>query len=298
MRAAATTPTIRRCMRRRSSGNAEIITMLLAAGGDPELPTGSLAARRCIIAATYGRLDAVRLLAAAGADLNARDYQGRTPLWIAASRGHAAVVEALLAAGADHDARDDKDMSPFLAAIGEERGGRTALGRAHARYRSRLRGRGLERPCRSGAAARRARRRCECARSAWTSGALPAPRSIPARRCWTGSSPAASTSTVTALPRCTRRRPRAARTLSRLLLDLNVPVDVARRRRGDGAAVVARAPAQSDVVRLLLARGAERYPRDREGRGIEAYMAMAVGPHLGADRAARKARAPTGRPDI
>jgi hypothetical protein len=32
------------------------------------------------------------------------------------------------------------------------------------------------------------------------------------------------------------------------------------------------------VVQFLLARGAARYPRDREGRGIEAYMAMAVGP--------------------
>ena len=65
--------------------------------------------------------------------------------------------------------------------------------------------------------------------------------------------------------------------LVRLLLDLNVPVD-ARDSAGATTLLHGARAGQVDVVQFLLARGAERYPRDREGRGIEAYMAMAVGP--------------------
>ena len=83
--------------------------------------------------------------------------------------------------------------------------------------------------------------------------------------------------------------------LVRLLLDLNVPVD-ARDSAGGTALLHGARAGQVDVVRLLLARGAERYPRDREGRGIEAYMAMAVRPisAMIEQRASSRAYRPTG----
>ena len=62
-----------------------------------------------------------------------------------------------------------------------------------------------------------------------------------------------------------------------LLLDRNVPVN-ARDDAGATALLRAVASGQTEVVRLLLARGAERNPRDRDGRGADAYMAMAVEP--------------------
>jgi hypothetical protein len=83
--------------------------------------------------------------------------------------------------------------------------------------------------------------------------------------------------------------------LARLLLDLNVPVD-ARDSQGATALLHGVRAGQADVVRFLLARGAERHPRDREGRGSEAYMAMAVGPisAMIAQREMSRAYRPTG----
>lgn len=52
-------------------------------------------------AARLGRTDMVEPLIAAGADINAHDRRGFTPLILAAYSGHAATVEALIAAGAD-----------------------------------------------------------------------------------------------------------------------------------------------------------------------------------------------------
>ena len=131
--ATATTPTTRRCMQAAISGNAEIIAMLLAAGADPNrqsysAPNHASASRRRPMAG----LMPSGCWRRAGADLNARDHRRQDAALD--SRPRAATRPCsmtLLAAGADHDARDDKDVSPFLAAIGEERGGRMAACRAH-----------------------------------------------------------------------------------------------------------------------------------------------------------------------
>jgi len=52
-------------------------------------------------AATLGRTDLIALLVANGADVNAYEVRGFTPLILAAYNGQADTVEALLAAGAD-----------------------------------------------------------------------------------------------------------------------------------------------------------------------------------------------------
>jgi hypothetical protein len=61
--------------------------------------------------AARGDLEALKRLLAQGADVNARDEQGRTALMQAARRGDAAMVRALLEAGADVQRRDAQGRS-------------------------------------------------------------------------------------------------------------------------------------------------------------------------------------------
>ena len=78
----------------------------LAAGADPNArdENGSTPLHW---AATWGRTSAVRALLEAGAKPDARDKEGRTALHDAARWGHESVVEALLDAGAKPNARGD-----------------------------------------------------------------------------------------------------------------------------------------------------------------------------------------------
>ena len=59
-------------------------------------------------AAFRGKTDRVKELVAAGADVNAPDSDGDTPLMLAAAQGHAGIVAVLLRNGADVAARNDK----------------------------------------------------------------------------------------------------------------------------------------------------------------------------------------------
>lgn len=64
--------------------------------------------------AERGDADAVRAALAAGADIEARDRHGRTPLLLTAIGDHVAAAEVLVAAGADPDAQDERDDSAWL----------------------------------------------------------------------------------------------------------------------------------------------------------------------------------------
>lgn len=70
----------------------------------PKYPQNGTTALMC--ACESGRVGAARLLLAAGADPNAADCDGWTPLAFAARGGHLATVKELLDAGAKVDPRD------------------------------------------------------------------------------------------------------------------------------------------------------------------------------------------------
>jgi Ankyrin repeats (3 copies) len=67
-------------------------------------------------ASRVGDVAQVKALIAAGADLNARDAQARTPLLQAVEAGRGVVVTLLLKAGADVDASDNNGLTPLIAA--------------------------------------------------------------------------------------------------------------------------------------------------------------------------------------
>jgi ankyrin repeat protein len=51
----------------------------------------------------------VKLLLEKGAELEAKDSAGHTPLWLTVGKGHEAVVKLLLEKGAELEAKDYKD---------------------------------------------------------------------------------------------------------------------------------------------------------------------------------------------
>jgi len=64
-------------------------------------------------AAHYNRAEALKLLVAKNATLDLRDKQARTPLFVAAFYGHAAAIKTLAAAGAHLDAaHGDEKLTP------------------------------------------------------------------------------------------------------------------------------------------------------------------------------------------
>ena len=85
-------------------------------------------------AARYGHANTVKALKEAGADVNAGDHMGQTPVHWAAINGHTGTVNALKEAGADLNATDKDGKTPldWAARKGHDgivpQGGTTALG--------------------------------------------------------------------------------------------------------------------------------------------------------------------------
>ncbi len=67
-------------------------------------------------AAYHGHADEVEALIAKGADVNVKDNEGGTPLLWAAVHGHTDVVELLIAKGADVNAKDSAGQTPLMLA--------------------------------------------------------------------------------------------------------------------------------------------------------------------------------------
>ena len=86
-------------------GNKELVELLTAKGATP-ISAIHLAARA-------GDLAKVKSLIEAGADINARDKGGGTPLFSAVFADHDDVARFLIAQGADVNAKDKNDMTPL-----------------------------------------------------------------------------------------------------------------------------------------------------------------------------------------
>ena len=87
------------------------------------------------VATSLGKIEAVKQHIAAGADVNAKDKYGRTPLHKATVEGHKYVVELFIAKGANVNAKDRKGGTPLdrvrsskhpeIAALLRKHGGKT-----------------------------------------------------------------------------------------------------------------------------------------------------------------------------
>ena len=76
--------------------------------------TAAFRSRQLLLAAGSGNADKISLLVAAGVDLETRDERERTALLIASTRDHVDAARVLVAVGADPDALDDRHDTPWL----------------------------------------------------------------------------------------------------------------------------------------------------------------------------------------
>jgi ankyrin repeat protein len=92
------------------SGIAEVLNAAIEA----DRPPNRVANRRLLAAAERGDATAAALAIRAGANLEARDERGRTPLLLAVTKDRLAVARLLVYMGADPDALDDRHDTPWL----------------------------------------------------------------------------------------------------------------------------------------------------------------------------------------
>jgi ankyrin repeat protein len=98
-----------------AAGRHEVVQVLLLAGANHAATAshGHDGSTTLQIAAVQGYCCVVRQLLAAGAQLEATDALGMTPLFQAASAGQHEVVQVLLAAGANMEAHVEKVLLPY-----------------------------------------------------------------------------------------------------------------------------------------------------------------------------------------
>ena len=99
-----------------SRGHINAVRALIAAGADVNVSIGDgfgtplHAASRC---RDNSNLDIVDTLVTAGANINAQNAYGKTPLHVASQSGHISIIHRLVQAGASMDARDRNEQTPL-----------------------------------------------------------------------------------------------------------------------------------------------------------------------------------------
>ena len=88
----------------------------VAEAATPELPTAKPPDISIREAVKIGNIEAVKQHLAAGADVNAKDDWGKTPLYVAALGGHKEIAELLIAKGADVNAKGDGGVTTLQLA--------------------------------------------------------------------------------------------------------------------------------------------------------------------------------------
>ncbi len=99
-------------------GDLVRLRLEIASGGDIDAADPTTSRNALHWAANEGQTEAIAVLLEAGADINATERTGMTPLTLASKEGRVEAVTALLAAGADVNARDQIGGSPLLWAAG------------------------------------------------------------------------------------------------------------------------------------------------------------------------------------
>jgi len=97
-----------------SEGRTAIARMLIAAGADVKLGSGE-GTTALMRAASANRTEVMSLLISSGADVNARNKAGMTALMVAAFGGYADAVRSLLANRADPNAKDNQGRTALMA---------------------------------------------------------------------------------------------------------------------------------------------------------------------------------------
>ena len=85
----------------------------VAEAAQPKPPTAKAPDISIHDAAGEGNIEAVKQHLAAGADVNAKDDWGKTPLYVAALGGHKEIAELLIAKGADVNTKDVDGKTPL-----------------------------------------------------------------------------------------------------------------------------------------------------------------------------------------
>lgn len=96
----------------RDWGDAALIRARLDGGASPDAPVRQGGARPLHLAASWGKAETVAALLAHGAEADAHDEEGHTPLWYAACGADEGMIRALIQAGADVWTPQEDPWSP------------------------------------------------------------------------------------------------------------------------------------------------------------------------------------------
>lgn len=94
----------------------DVLSSLLQNGADPDLPNNS-DLTPLHLAASFGRLNAIKILVQRASYVNRCDSSGQTALFKCSSKGHLDIVKLLIEIGADIEWTDNERQTPLFVAV-------------------------------------------------------------------------------------------------------------------------------------------------------------------------------------